>query len=117
MYRGFAWQQEYHSKAINDYVNTTTTTLVGSYAQLGYFLHELIAAVPSPLELATRYAYYDPDTDITDDLQHELSFAANWFFHGHLNKLTADVSHLFFESPIQGQEDGWRFRLQWDVSF
>ncbi len=45
----------------------------------------------------------------------EFTFAANWFFHGHLNKLTAEVSYLDYE--LDGiVRDGTRVRLQWDVS-
>lgn len=117
MFAGFAWQQEFHWKRVIDHVNSTTTTLIGNYVQLGYFLNQAMATVPAPLELAARYAFYDPNTAMADDLHTELSMAANWFFHGHLNKLTAEVSHLTFEDPSLGYPDGWRYRLQWDVSF
>ncbi len=116
MYRGFSWQQEFHSKRINDYVNATVTTLIGNYAQVGYFPSEAIPAVPRQLELAVRHAIYDPNTDVSNDLQQELSFAANWFFRGHLNKLTAEASLFAFGENVQDMEDGWRFRLQWDIS-
>ena len=50
------------------------------------------------------------------DNRQEFTLAANWFFHGHLNKLTAEISHLDYE--LDGVvRDGTRFRLQWDVSF
>ncbi len=116
MYRGFSWQQEFHSKRINDYVNATVTTLIGNYAQVGYFPSEAIPAVPRQLELAVRYAIHDPNTDVSNDLQQEFSFAANWFFRGHLNKLTAEASLFAFGENVQDMEDGWRFRLQWDIS-
>jgi phosphate-selective porin len=116
MYRGFSWQQEFHWKRVEDQVNTTTTTLIGNYAQLGYFLHEAVSAIPTQLELAVRHAFYNPDTGVANDLQQELSFAANWFFRGHLNKLTAEVSLFAFDEGVTGREDGWRFRLQWDIS-
>lgn len=117
MYQGFAWQQEFHWKRINDNVNATVTTLIGNYAQAGYFLHGLLPWVPRQLELAVRHAVYDPRVGEVDDIQHELSFDANWFFHGHLNKLTAEASLFTFGETDATREDGWRFRLQWDVSF
>jgi len=116
MYRGFAWQQEFHWKRVNDYVNAAATTMIGNYAQMGYFLHEVIPAVPRQLELAVRHAFYNPDTDLADDLQQEFSLVANWFFRGHLNKLTAEASLFTFDQAASGDRDEWRFRLQWDIS-
>ncbi|MEJ2548369.1 MAG: hypothetical protein P8125_11260 [Gemmatimonadota bacterium] len=72
--------------------------------------------MPPQLELAGRYALFDPDRDAEADNRQELTFAANWFFHGHLNKLTAEFSYLDYE--LEGVvRNGTRFRLQWDVSF
>jgi phosphate-selective porin len=117
MLRGFSWQQEFHWKRIIDHVNGTETTLLGNYAQLGYFLHEAIRAIPPPLELALRFDVYDPDSEQPDDLQRDIALAANWFFNGHLNKLTAEVSHFTFQENATVDHEGWRVRLQWDVSF
>jgi phosphate-selective porin len=117
MWRGFAWQQEFHWKRVNDLANATTTTLIGTYVQMGYFLENLFSALLPQFELATRYAYYDPNTDFSDDKQQELSFAANWVFNGHLNKLTAEATLLAFDQPNDEKQDGWRYRLQWDISF
>jgi phosphate-selective porin len=116
MYSGFSWQQEYHWKRIDDRVNGVVSTLTGNYAQLGYFLHGIAPVVPEPLELALRYAFYNPDQAIGDDMQQEFALAANWFFRQHLNKLTAEISYFDFEYNLQGHIDGWRIRLQWDVS-
>ena len=55
--------------------------------------------------------------DFSDDKQQELSFAANWFFNGHLNKLTTEATLLAFDQPNDEKQDGWRYRLQWDISF
>jgi phosphate-selective porin len=117
MYRGLAWQQELHWKRVNDLVNSTVTTLIGGYAQAGYFLHEAFPRIPSPLELVVRYARYNPNTELGDDVQQELALAANWFFHGHLNKLTVEATHFAFGETATTRVDGWRVRLQWDVSF
>ncbi len=115
MWRGLSWQQELHWKEIDDRVNLQTTTLVGNLFQLGYFFGELLAFVPPQLELAGRYAWYDANEDVPDNERQEFTLAANWFFRGHLNKLTAELSYEDFE---QGEivRDGVRFRLQWDVS-
>jgi phosphate-selective porin len=115
-YRGFAWQQEFHWKEVNDKINLTTRTLIGTYFQAGYFFHHLWPAIPRPLELAGQVAFYNPSVDLGDDLLREYSIAANWFFNGHLNKLTADITFFQFDFPSLTDQDQWRFRLQWDIS-
>lgn len=116
MFRGFAWQQELHWKQIDDKVNRKITTLIGNYLQFGYFFHYALSWVPKPLELAFRYAIYNPDIDQPQNLQEEFSLDVNWFFHAHLNKLTAEISVFDFQQTVENQRDGFRFRLQWDVS-
>ncbi len=59
----------------------------------------------------------EPGGQKGDDVQQELALAANWFFHGHLNKLTAEAAHFAFGETATTRTDGWRYRLQWDVSF
>lgn len=115
MYRGFAWQQELHWKEIDDKKSGSITELVGAYLQIGYFFHGLWEWVPKPIEIAYRYAIYDPQRGRPGDLQQENTLTANWFFDGHLNKLTAEVSVFDFEE-LAGKRDGARFRIQWDIS-
>ncbi len=117
MHRGFSWQQELHTKRIDDRSSGLTTRLIGGYAQAGYFLHEALGSVPSRLELAARFSLLDPDQSREQDLQRELALAFNWFFQGHLNKLTSEVTWFRFEVPAQPALRDWRIRLQWDVSF
>ncbi|NNJ65694.1 MAG: porin, partial [Xanthomonadales bacterium] len=47
----------------------------------------------------------------------ELTLSANWFFNGHRNKLTADISWLTIDdaTTLEAASD-WRFRIQWDIS-
>jgi hypothetical protein len=115
-YRGLSWQQEFHWKRIKDFANSTTTTLVGNYAQIGYFFHYAWSAIPKPLEVAVLYAFYDPNVDQRDNLRQELSLAVNWFFAGHRNKLTTDLTYFALQDPSRGEEEDLRFRLQWDIS-
>ena len=49
--------------------------------------------------------------------EEEKTFAVNWFFHGHNNKLTFDVTRLETTLPTGSDDDGWRGRVQWDISF
>ena len=46
-----------------------------------------------------------------------LKFALNWFFNGHRNKLTAEVSVIDFQTGVQEFENRTRLRIQWDISF
>ena len=51
-------------------------------------------------------------------VQKELTVVANWFFHGHRNKLTVDVSFVTVETLTDIEVDeAYRFRVQWDISF
>ena len=115
-YRGLSWQQEFHVKEIIDHVNNVNTLMYGNYVQLGYFFHYLWATVPKPLETAIRYSLLNPDRDEWKNIQRELSFAINWFFNGHLNKLTAEVTWFKFQQDVAEERDDTRFRLQWDIS-
>ncbi len=121
MKKGFSFQQEFHWKQIHDFVSEETTTLMGNYVQAGYFFHSLWEWVPQPLELAARHTWFqqdlfDANASMNNALEQGFSFAANWFFQQHRNKLTADVAYLHFSEAIQEPASGWRFRFQWDIS-
>jgi phosphate-selective porin len=116
-YRGFSWQQEYHWKTIDDTVNETVTDLNGWYAQAGYFFNGLFDWFPRPLEIGLRAAQVDRNTALEGDLEEEATLVFNWFFSGHSNKLTFDVSRLHDENQEIGRRWETRFRLQWDVQF
>lgn len=116
-YRGFSWQQEFHWKRINDKEENQSTLLIGNFFQLGYFVYHWLEILPKPLEIFTRYAIYDPDTDISNNFREEFTVGANWFFNKHRNKLTLEYSYLQFQDSPEALQDGSRARLQWDVSF
>lgn len=117
--KGFSWQSELHHKEVIDFdAGGATTTVQGYYAQAGYFFNQLINWWPEPLELAVRQSGYYPGTfDQSSINQRESSFAANWFFSGHANKLTLEVSNFQHEYFIMDSQEGWRLRVQWDISF
>ena len=115
-YRGFSWQQELHWKEIKDKVANTEETIVGGYAQAGMFFSEVWSGVPEPLEFALRYAMVNPDGGDEDGIEREFILAANWFFKGHRNKLSADISRIVWQE-VADDETETRFRFQWDVSF
>jgi hypothetical protein len=46
----------------------------------------------------------------------EFAFGANWFFYGHRNKLTLDVTRET-NTVDNPNNQYWGIRFQWDVSF
>ena len=120
-YRGLSVQQEWHRKFITDRVEGTESNLTGFYIQSGYFFNNLFDAFPAPLELAARYAYVEEPNKTMRSVyneREEFTLGANWFFSGHSNKVTLDLSHLTVDDGLlnTSRSDN-RVRLQWDVSF
>ncbi len=111
---GFSWQQEFHWKRIHDNLDNTSKTLDGNYFQLGTFPVTYIKKFPKQLELATRYAFYFHDLSTAQSKVEEFTFSLNWFFKGHRNKLTTEISYLELEDN-DFIKPGLRFRFQWDV--
>lgn len=132
-YRGFAWQHETHWKQVKDSeadAGQQKTNMFGGYAMAGYFPHYLMPAIPKPLEVAFRYSHVDTNVHKPGGFRQEYTLGFNWFFAGHRNKLTLDVSHLTLSAldndPMASGYDPMvedktlseqRVRLQWDVSF
>ena len=56
------------------------------------------------------------NNEFLDKNQEETTIAFNWFFKGHKNKLTSEVSYFSFQDKTLPLEQGWRFRIQWDIS-
>jgi len=116
-YKGLSWASEFHRKQIYDNISNQTTMLGGYYLQLGYFPNQIISFWPKPLEIATRVAQYRPDMEIENNSQNELALALNWFFAGHKNKITAEITRFTFKDSSLPQKDETRFRVQYDISF
>ncbi|QOL25232.1 porin [Thalassotalea sp. LPB0316] len=117
-YNGVSFQTEYHQKQVDDRVNNEITNLEGYYVQVGFFPNRYFKSMPKELELAARFANVDPNTDISDNNLKELTLGANWFFTGHRNKLTFDISrHEIDELGFDSTGSETRFRLQHDFSF
>lgn len=115
--KGFSYQQEFHWKRVIDNVNARTTNMRGSYIHAGYFLNEIYSKIPRQLELAGRYAFVDPQTSRTHDILHEGAVVANWFFNGHADKLSIDVSRYSLMTEREGRRSRVGVRVQWDASF
>jgi len=120
-YRGLSIQQEYHEKTIRDRSDGSKHDLTGGYVQAGYFFHHLYPRIPAPLEFAVRYAAVDEPNAVNrtfENQRREFTLGANWFFNGHNNKLTVDLSRLSLDDGLVGLDDSEnRLRFQWDLSF
>lgn len=117
MYRGFSWQSEWHTKEIIDKNNNNGMTVMkGYYVQAGYFFHDLFEWWPKKMEMAARHAAYRPDNSIRENRQDESTLGFNWFFKGHKNKLTSEVTYFSSQDKTLSLQQGWRFRIQWDIS-
>lgn len=117
LYAGLSAQAEYHEKEIDDrFSELPTSRLSGFYMQAGYFLHQSIPQWPENVELAGRFAQYDPDSP-TGKEQTERAVALNWFLKGHKNKITVDATWFEQQEDSLDAVDEWRYRIQWDVSF
>lgn len=115
--KGFSLQQEFHWKRVIDNVNLIETHLRGSYVQAGYFFNEIHRKIPRQLELAGRYAFVDPQKGRSNDLIHETGVVANWFFKGHDDKLSVDVSRYSLRAAEGNLGSRVGVRVQWDASF
>jgi len=94
-YRGFSFQAEYWFRNVirhNKELPCMQTAVVGGpctvfapgqfgnatgwYVQSGYYL------IPRKVEVAARYAYWDPDTRSGGDLIKQVDLSLNWFLSG-----------------------------------
>ncbi len=114
-YKGFSFTTESHIKNIDDKIALQKSQLYGGYFTTGYFFSELFEFFPDKLELTGRYALVSNKSLFTEYIN-EYSIGINYFFKEHLNKLTFDFSYIENQDFI-ADEDNFRFRLQWDVSF
>jgi hypothetical protein len=115
--KGFSLQQEFHWKRVTDNRNLTETHMRGGYIQAGYFFNEICRKIPRQLEFAGRFAFVDPRTARSNDLIRETGVAANWFFNGHEDKLSADVSRYSLTLADNSRGSRVGVRVQWDASF
>ena len=114
-YKGFSFSNENHIKNIDDKVLLQKSQVYGGYVMAGYFFSEIIKWMPKKLEMVGRYAMVS-DNALYEENIYEYTFGLNWFFKKHLNKLTADFSYIE-NQDFDPDEDNFRFRIQWDVSF
>ncbi|MBF2051864.1 MAG: hypothetical protein IGS03_00190 [Candidatus Sericytochromatia bacterium] len=122
-WQGWSVNQELHWKEVIDRNKAAgesgrDTDMPGGLVQVGYFPHALLPAVPRELKLALRYAFVDPNLRQNSDLQQEFSGVLNYFFNGHYNKVSLQLSQLLVADPTSHrQQAAQRLWLQWDLSF
>lgn len=116
-YKGFSWSSEFHRKHITDHIDQGTTQLGGFYATAGYFFNQSFAFWPEPLEMAARYAVVKPNLSVENNKQIEAAIGLNWFFAGHKNKLSTELARYEFQDIMLAEQNEYRFRIQWDISF
>lgn len=102
-YRGFSLQAEWYWKNINrhqkgaPFLGTTSGfapgllgNATGWYVQSGYFL------LPRKLQLAGRYAWWDPDTNAAADLIKQADIALTYYFSGSYDhQIALQYSNVF----------------------
>lgn len=94
-YRGFSLQAEYwfrnvtrHNKGLPCLQTATqggpcTTFAPGQFGNsTGWYVQSGYYVIPRKLEVAARYAYWDPDTRSASDLIKEVDVSLNWFLNG-----------------------------------
>lgn len=86
-WRGASMQGEYFwGKAVGE---TSGKELIarGGYVQAGYFV------IPQRLELALRYAWMDPNRQVSSDSISEIQGGVNYFLYGNTLKIQGDVGN------------------------
>ena len=98
-YRGFSLQGEYHLRSL-DRRGFNRDTAKGFFVQGGYF------PVPKRLELVARYAQFDPDVNVSENLKKEFALGTNWYFSkNHHHKLQTNVTRVVTDNPANDKED------------
>ena len=115
-WRGFYAQGEYFFGQADGKTTHNTLRSQGFYAQAGYFL------IPKVLEVAARYAYLNPDRDVTNDHWVESTGAISWYIHNHFLKIQTDFTDVHKQSAIAFNggpkaTDDERVRLQAQIMF
>jgi hypothetical protein len=102
-YRGFSLQGEFyfknvirHEKGLPCMNAACTVTAPGQFGNtLGWYVQSGYYLIPRKLELAGRFAYWDPDTHSADDLVKQVDVSLNWFLNGtYDNQIVVTYSNI-----------------------
>ena len=112
-WRGLYAQGDYFTGRADGQTSHTTLRAQGAYGQAGYFI------IPKQLEVAARYAYLDPNRDVSDDHWVESTGAISWYVHKHNLKVQADYTNVhkqqalaFNSGPNSTDDKRVRFQVQ-----
>lgn len=122
VYKGLYFKHESHVKRVTDQSVTNNAwpreaEMWGGLVQLGYFPHSVLDFVPTELEIAGRYAWLDPNINVSGNNQEEYTGIINWFANGHNNKLSFEITQHVLQNPAGGNVAEQRYRSQWEISF
>lgn len=109
-YRGFTWDSEYYIEKNDPEGDGDSITSDGVHSQAGYFV------LPKKLEVAARYAVFDPNEDTPDDVQTEYTVGINYYMRGHRQQIQTDVGHFVTETTTEDKNET-RIRLQYQMIF
>ncbi|MGD0586612.1 MAG: porin [Oryzomonas sp.] len=115
-WRGFYGQAEYFFGQADGQTTNHTLLAQGFYAQAGYFV------IPKVLEVAGRYAYLDPNHDVTKDHWVESTGAVSWYIREHFLKIQTDYTNIHKQAALAfnggpNATDDNRVRLQAQIMF
>lgn len=122
VYKGLYFKHEAHVKRVTDQSVTNNAwpreaEMWGGLVQLGYFPHSVLDFIPAELEVAGRYAWLDPNINVSGNNQEEYTGILNWFANGHNNKLSFEITQHVLQNPAGGNVTEQRYRSQWEFSF
>ncbi len=89
----------------------------GFHVQASYAFKATSLGVGSYLEVAGRYAQYDPSDAKEDDKRSELGGAVSYYYSKHNFKVQADFRQVKDEAKKEGEQKANEFRLQWQFIF
>ena len=92
--------------------NATSVTkrAVGYLGQAGYM-------ITPKLGVAVRYSVYDPNRDVSGDLQTEQIGSVSYYFVKHALKLQGDVANLHSQKGAAAPQDDMQYRMQAQIIF
>jgi phosphate-selective porin len=86
---------------------------------LGWFVQAAYAVIDRKLEIGLRTAHIDwDDNGNRDSARREHLLVANWYFDDHDFKIQSDFGWVaFHEGDHDDNQDGWRWRVQLQLTF
>jgi len=93
-YLGFSGEAEYDMRKISPVDNNIDDVLAyGFRVQSGYFI------IPEQLEIATRYAFLDPNGNESNDISQEFTTAISYYIYRNRLKIQFGYSFLLEDNP------------------